>query len=51
MYRNLQEDFWWNGMTTDIADFVAKCPNYQHVKVEHQKPVGITQEENIPTWK
>ncbi|WMV41634.1 hypothetical protein MTR67_035019 [Solanum verrucosum] len=31
--------------------FVAKCPNCQQVKIEHQKPRGMTQEINIPTWK
>ncbi|WMV09749.1 hypothetical protein MTR67_003134 [Solanum verrucosum] len=40
MYRDLQEVYWWNGMKKDIAEFMAKCPNYQHVKVEHQKPEG-----------
>jgi len=30
---------------------VAKCPNCQQVKVEHQKPRGMTQEIDIPTWK
>ncbi|KAH0777857.1 hypothetical protein KY290_009268 [Solanum tuberosum] len=35
----------------DIADFVAKCSNGQQVKAEHQKPRGMTQEINIPTWK
>ena len=26
MYRDLREDYWWNGMKRDIADFVSKCP-------------------------
>ncbi|KAH0735409.1 hypothetical protein KY285_011116 [Solanum tuberosum] len=51
MYRDLREVFWYNGMKRDIADFVAKCPNCQQVKVEHQKPEGMTQVINIPTWK
>ena len=38
-------------MKRDIADFVSKCPNCQQVKVEHQKPEGMTQEIDIPTWK
>ncbi|KAH0658050.1 hypothetical protein KY289_026798 [Solanum tuberosum] len=50
MYRDLREVYWWNGMKRDIADFVAKCPNCQQVKVEHQKPGGMTQEIDIPTW-
>ena len=51
MYRDLREVYWWNGMKMDIADFVSKCPNCQQVKVEHQKPGGMTQEIDIPTWK
>ena len=35
MYCDLWEVFWWNDMKRDIADFVAKCPNCQQVKVEH----------------
>ena len=38
-------------MKRDIADFVSKCPNYQQVKVNHQKPEGMIQEIDIPTWK
>ncbi|WMV18493.1 hypothetical protein MTR67_011878 [Solanum verrucosum] len=37
MYRDLREVYWWNGMKKDIAEFVAKCPNCQQVKLEHQK--------------
>ncbi|KAH0707222.1 hypothetical protein KY290_011779 [Solanum tuberosum] len=51
MYRDLQKIFWWNDMKRDIADFVAKYPNCQQVKVEHKKRGGMTQEINIPTWK
>ncbi|KAH0757932.1 hypothetical protein KY290_021425 [Solanum tuberosum] len=49
MYRDLREVFWWNGMKRDIVDFVAKFPNFQQVKVEHQN--RMTQEINIPSWK
>ena len=38
-------------MKRDIAEFVAKCPNCQQVKIEHQKPGGLAQEIEIPTWK
>ncbi|WMV45956.1 hypothetical protein MTR67_039341 [Solanum verrucosum] len=38
VFSQWADDFWWNGMKRDIADFVAKCPNCQQVKVEHQKP-------------
>ena len=51
IYRDLREIYWWNGMKRDIADFVSKCPDSQQVKVEHQKPWGMTQEIDIPSWK
>ena len=34
-----------------IYHFVSRCPNFQQVKVEHQKPRGMTQEIDIHTWK
>ena len=34
-----------------MATFVENCPNSQQVKVEHQKPSGLAQDINIPTWK
>ena len=30
---------------------MSKCPHCKQVKVEHQKPGGMTQEIDIPTWK
>ncbi|WMV19191.1 hypothetical protein MTR67_012576 [Solanum verrucosum] len=51
MYCDLREVFWWNDMKRDVANFVAKCPNCQQIKVEHQKPGGVTLEINIPTWE
>ncbi|XP_070010139.1 uncharacterized protein [Nicotiana sylvestris] len=43
MYHDLKEVFWWNNMKRDVADFVARCPNYQQVKAEHQRPGGLAQ--------
>jgi len=37
-------------MKKDIAGFLAKCPNCQQVKADHQKPVGLSQYIDIPTW-
>ena len=34
-----------------IEEFVAKCPNCQEVKAEHQKSGGLLQEIQVPTWK
>ena len=51
MYRNLQEIYRWNDMRSYIIDYAIECPNSQQVKVEPQKPGGITQEIDIPTLK
>ena len=51
MYRDLQENYWWNGMKRDIAEFVAKCLVCQQVKIEHQRPTGLLQPLPIPEWK
>ncbi|WMV49716.1 hypothetical protein MTR67_043101 [Solanum verrucosum] len=51
MYCDLWEIYWWNELKKDIVEFVAKCPNCQQVKVQHQKPGGLSQDISIPTWK
>ena len=51
MYHDLRDIYWWEGLKKDIADFVAKCPNFQQVNVEHQNPGGLLQEIKILTWK
>ncbi|WMV09587.1 hypothetical protein MTR67_002972 [Solanum verrucosum] len=38
-------------MKKDIADFVAKCQNFQQVKYEHQRPAGLLQRMPISEWK
>ncbi|KAH0637697.1 hypothetical protein KY289_037612 [Solanum tuberosum] len=51
MYRDLREVYCWSSMKKGIAEFVAKCPNCQQVKVEHQRPGGLTQNIKILEWK
>ena len=51
MYHDLREVFWWDGLKKDIAEFVAKCRYYQHMKAEHQNPDGLLQEIQVLTWK
>ncbi|XP_049344686.1 uncharacterized protein LOC125809059 [Solanum verrucosum] len=47
----IKEVYWCNEMMKYIAEFVVKCPNYQQVKVEHQRPGGLSQDIAITTWK
>ncbi|XP_070028929.1 uncharacterized protein [Nicotiana sylvestris] len=51
MYHDIREIYWWDEMKKDIVEFVAQCPDYQQVKIEHQKHSGLLQAIEIPTWK
>ncbi|GJR79527.1 putative nucleotidyltransferase, ribonuclease H [Tanacetum coccineum] len=51
MYRDLKQNFWWNGMKKDVAEFVLKCLTCQQVKIEHQRASGLFQQLEIPVWK
>ncbi|KAJ9538736.1 hypothetical protein OSB04_031469 [Centaurea solstitialis] len=51
MYRDLKQNFWWNGMKQDVANFVARCLTCQKVKIEHQRASGFLQPLEIPAWK
>ncbi|XP_019228874.1 PREDICTED: uncharacterized protein LOC109209964 [Nicotiana attenuata] len=47
-YHDLRQLYWWNYMKRNIAEYVAKCPNCQQVKIEHQKPGGLLLNMEIP---
>ncbi|KAH0669578.1 hypothetical protein KY285_023739 [Solanum tuberosum] len=51
MYRDLRDVYWWGSMKKDITKFVSGCHSCQQVKAEHQRPGGLTQDIEIPTWK
>ena len=48
IYQDLKQNFWWQGMKKDVAEFVAKCLICQQVKAENQKPSGLMQRIEIP---
>jgi hypothetical protein len=43
IYHDLKSIYWWYGMKRVVAEFVALCDNYQRVKAEHQRLVGLLQ--------
>jgi len=51
MYQDLKQNFGWNGIKRDIAQYVAKCLVCQHIKIEHQRTTGLLQPLLIPEWK
>ena len=51
MYHDLKQIYWWNGMKKDIVDYVGKFPYCQQVKAEHLKTGGLTQINEVPSWK
>jgi len=51
MYQDLKENFWWQGMKKEVAQFISACLTCQKAKVEHQKPGGMLQPLGIPVWK
>ena len=51
MYHDLKQIYWWDDMKKDNADYVAKCPNCQHVKAEHVKPGSRSHIIDITTYK
>ncbi|XP_052734084.1 uncharacterized protein LOC128196633 [Vigna angularis] len=50
-YRDRTKSFWWPGMKSDVARFVASCLTCQRAKAEHQRPGGLLQQLEIPEWK
>lgn len=51
MYQYLKKDYWWPGMKTKIAEFVARCIVCQQVKIKHQRPTCLLEPLEIPQWK
>ncbi|GJS34972.1 putative reverse transcriptase domain-containing protein [Tanacetum coccineum] len=51
MYHDLKDMYWWPGMKRDIATYVSKCLACSKVKAEHQRPLGLLLQLEIPEWK
>ncbi|GJT01943.1 putative reverse transcriptase domain-containing protein [Tanacetum coccineum] len=48
MYYDLRDLYWCPGMKRDIAEYVSKCLTCSKIKAEHQKPLGLLQQPEIP---
>jgi hypothetical protein len=51
MYHDLKRRYWCYGMEKAVPEYVALCDNYQRVKAERQRPIGLLQPLKIPQWK
>ncbi|GKF18334.1 putative reverse transcriptase domain-containing protein [Tanacetum coccineum] len=51
MYYDLRVMYWWLGMKRDIATYVSECLTCAKVKAEHQRPLALLQQLEIPEWK
>ncbi|GJX84870.1 putative reverse transcriptase domain-containing protein [Tanacetum coccineum] len=51
MYQDLKKLYWWPNIKVNIATYVSKCLMCAKVKAEHQKPLGLLQQPEIPKWK
>jgi hypothetical protein len=51
MITAIRKQFYWHGLKKDIAEYLAKCIEFQQVKAEHQHPPGLLQPLPISEWK
>nr|GEY63888.1 putative reverse transcriptase domain-containing protein [Tanacetum cinerariifolium] len=48
MYHDMRDMYWRPGTKRDIAIYVSKCLTHEKVKAEHQRPLGLLQQPEIP---
>ncbi|GJZ71640.1 putative reverse transcriptase domain-containing protein [Tanacetum coccineum] len=51
MYQDMKKLYWWPNIKADIATYVSKCLTCAKVKAEHQRPLGLLVQLEIPQWK
>lgn len=51
MYQDVKQVFWWDGMKNDVIEYISRCLTCPQVKEEHQKPVRLLQQIEIPKLK
>ncbi|GJX60427.1 putative reverse transcriptase domain-containing protein [Tanacetum coccineum] len=51
MYQDMKKLYWWPNMKANIATYVSKCLTCAKFKGEHQRPLGLLVQPDIPQWK
>nr|GEV41313.1 putative reverse transcriptase domain-containing protein [Tanacetum cinerariifolium] len=49
MYQYMKKKYWWPNMKANIATYVNKCLTCAKVKVEHQRPSGLSFQKALGT--
>ena len=47
----VKSHYFWPGLKKEITEYIARCMEFQKVKVEHRHPTGLLQPLPIPEWK
>ena len=47
----IRKQYYWPGMKSDFAEYIARCMECQKVKVEHRHLMGLLQPLPISEWK
>ncbi|GJX70210.1 putative reverse transcriptase domain-containing protein [Tanacetum coccineum] len=50
MYQDLKKLYWWPNMKAEITIYVSKCLTCAKVKIEYQKPSGLTAARQDTIW-
>nr|GFC86864.1 reverse transcriptase domain-containing protein [Tanacetum cinerariifolium] len=50
-WPDMKKLYWWPNIKADITTYVSKCLTCAKVKAEHQKPLGLLVQPEIPKWK
>ncbi|GJY51897.1 putative reverse transcriptase domain-containing protein [Tanacetum coccineum] len=48
MYQDMKKLYWWPNMMANITTYGSKCLTSANVKAEHQRPLGLLVQPNIP---
>ncbi|GKE29697.1 putative reverse transcriptase domain-containing protein, partial [Tanacetum coccineum] len=51
MYQDMKKLYWWPNIKANISTYVSKCLTCAKVKAEHQRPLRLLVQPDIPQWK